>query len=504
MLWVDAICINQSNIPERSIQTSKMRSIYQNAQSVAIWLGLENNKSALAIEFARELASCPQEEIGAFVQDPTHTECLEALVVLFRRQYWWRIWVIQEVSCARNSTVYCGAEEMSWTELDSVCDILKTEIAFLHGLFYARPSYVRTLTHGGPRSLQLSRYSPNLDVPPLLELLLSHKSKKSTDPRDKVYALVGICSTRDTFGRINYSRSMRDIYTHTARHIISTSGKLDVICVKQHDRSQFDLPSWTPDWTRPPPNRGALVVGLQHHEPEFAAAGNSKAEFEFLEDGYVLNSRGFVIDTITSVGMPFKQKGAPNAVGPALHVFHDWWNLFAASFPESSSLPAQAAFGRTISCGNWMFEDEGLYENKLRAIFELSSSMLVDEDVLQIEPPPMASLSNSVTSLVDENDEVEYGEWDKEQRSVTITASNTMNRRRLFVSKAGILGLAPWDAAEGDVICVLPGCRFPVVLRAIEGKYVLIGETYVDGFMEGEAMIMLNQGKFGLETFQIH
>jgi hypothetical protein len=76
------------------------------------------------------------------------------------------------------------------TSKSSRCDILKEQEEHLQALFYKSPSYVRTLTDGGPRGLQLSRYSPNVAAPPLLELLISHKSKKSTDPKDKVYALV--------------------------------------------------------------------------------------------------------------------------------------------------------------------------------------------------------------------------------------------------------------------------------------------------------------------------
>jgi hypothetical protein len=90
VLWVDTICI------------------YQNAESVAIWLGLESQKSSEAIQFARDLAACDTEEASALVQDPASKEHLKTVVVLFRRQYWWRIWVIQEVFCARNSMVYCG------------------------------------------------------------------------------------------------------------------------------------------------------------------------------------------------------------------------------------------------------------------------------------------------------------------------------------------------------------------------------------------------------------
>jgi len=43
VLWVDAICINQDDIPERNAQTANMKAIYQNSQSVAVWLGLENS-----------------------------------------------------------------------------------------------------------------------------------------------------------------------------------------------------------------------------------------------------------------------------------------------------------------------------------------------------------------------------------------------------------------------------------------------------------------------------
>jgi hypothetical protein len=274
--------------------------------------------------------------------------------------------------------------------------------------------------------------------------------------------------------------------------------------VKQHDILQYNLPSWAPDWTRAPPNSGAFFVGLQHHEPEFAAAGNSLAQFEFTDDGYVLKAAGFVVDSITSVGMAFKQNSTAKVVEPALYGFHDWWNLFASSFPDSSSLPAQAAFGRAISCGNWMFDDEGVYENKLRAIFELSTNMLADEDVLRIDTPPVPSLSGSVSSLVDESEELDDNVDDKKQQAVIINAAITINRRRLFISQTGVVGLSPWNAAVGDVICVLLGCRFPVILRPVEGKYILVGEAYVDGFMNGEAMALLEEGRFKLETFQIH
>ena len=508
VLWVDAICINQDDIPERSVQTGKMRSIYQNAASVAVWLGLENHGSGGAVKFARDLNSVVRwggsESVREMVLDESRRKELEALVVLFRRQYWWRIWVIQEVSVARSAVVYCGDEAISWHQLDNVCDILKAEDDALQAMFYKSPSFIRTLTFGGPRGLQLSRYSPSADAPPLLELLLSHKSKKSTDPKDKVYALVGISSTRHTFGPIDYSRSMREIYTHTARHIITTSQKLDVICVKQHNVNQFNLPSWAPDWTRPPTHSGHTVIGLQHHEPAFAAAGTSVSDAKFLDEGYVLQTSGVVLDTLKLVGMPFKRRGPPGDVVPSLHVFHDWWNLFVTS--KGSSISAQAIFGRVISAGNWIYDDENAYVARLEAVFRLSDQMLTGEDLLRLDPPSRSStgFSEEDVEMLERSGQLEEEIDEKAQMAAILSAALTMNRRRLFISEMGNVGLAPWNAEEGDVVCVLLGCRFPVVLRWAEEHYILVGEAYFEDYMDGEAMVELGEGRHELETFEIH
>jgi hypothetical protein len=97
ILWVDAICINQTDVAERSVQTSRMRTIYQNAESVAVWVGLGASDTELALHFARRLDLCNKDEASQLIRDPKNKSALVALVTLFRRQYWWRIWVIQEV-----------------------------------------------------------------------------------------------------------------------------------------------------------------------------------------------------------------------------------------------------------------------------------------------------------------------------------------------------------------------------------------------------------------------
>ncbi|KAL3420136.1 hypothetical protein PVAG01_08635 [Phlyctema vagabunda] len=498
IIWVDAVCINQDDVTERGMQTGKMRKIYQHAKSVNVWLGLKNNDSDAALALAKDLHNCASEtEVSDIVQDPARAEDIRALVFLFRRQYWWRIWVIQEVHSARCAMVYCGNHVIPWPALDRVCDMLKSEETHLRRLYYDSPSFIRTLVSGGPRGLQLSRFSPSeTHAPPLLELLLSHKSKKSTDPKDKVYALVGISSSRNDFGPIDYKLSVREIYTHTARHIIQTSQRLDVICVRQHDFNQHQLPSWAPDWSRrSPSHREHTVIGLPHDQDEFAAAGETSACVTFSGDGYVLHTTGIILDTIRKTGWAFKRPGAQSESKNALRTFRQWWNLFIAL--KGDSLQAQAIFCRIISCGTWQDGDTDTYNDKLNAIMSLYNSTLSESTNRYMEPLP---IDNSTDSIVVRSEE----DYEKFRLATILSASLMMNQRRFVFSNSGIVGLAPWTAEEGDIICVLHGCRFPVVLRKEADHFILIGEAYIDGFIDGEALRGADEGRYESSTFAIH
>jgi hypothetical protein len=67
--------------------------------------------------------------------------------------------------------------------------------------------------------------------------------------------------------------------------------------------------------------------------------------------------------------------------------------------------------------------------------------------------------------------------------------------RRLLVTNDGYIGLGPMKARQGDHVCILYGCSVPVILREINGGFSLIGEAYVHGCMDGEALALVNEGK---------
>jgi hypothetical protein len=63
------------------------------------------------------------------------------------------------------------------------------------------------------------------------------------------------------------------------------------------------------------------------------------------------------------------------------------------------------------------------------------------------------------------------------------------NRKFLVSKKYEWIGLAPMAAQVGDILVVLNGCSVPVVFRpGIDGRFQFVGECYIHGMMDGEAV----------------
>lgn len=90
-MWADALCIDQHNDGEKAIQIRLMGRIYSQAECVAIWLGPEADESELATQLLHQVAdnAVPSQRIRS-----VHTNAdSAALLTLFKRDYWKRLWV---------------------------------------------------------------------------------------------------------------------------------------------------------------------------------------------------------------------------------------------------------------------------------------------------------------------------------------------------------------------------------------------------------------------------
>lgn len=100
ILWVDAICINQNDDLERSSQVRMMRKIYVAVTQVVVWLGESTSDSTLRILDLFENNDTPE----VFIISPP--EFKEECSKVFRRTWWTRLWVLQEVAHNRPVTMH--------------------------------------------------------------------------------------------------------------------------------------------------------------------------------------------------------------------------------------------------------------------------------------------------------------------------------------------------------------------------------------------------------------
>ena len=97
-LWIDAICMNQYNVVEKTDQITKMAEIYNKARHVRIWLGVKRPDTDHAVDFIKELADF--EGLSATLAQDNIGRKWVALTSLMRSRWFSRRWVIPEQGVA--------------------------------------------------------------------------------------------------------------------------------------------------------------------------------------------------------------------------------------------------------------------------------------------------------------------------------------------------------------------------------------------------------------------
>lgn len=128
----------------------------------------------------------------------------------------------------------------------------------------------------------------NISGTPLLQLLFMHRGAGATDPRDHVYALLGLAEDGEEF-EVDYTKSVAQVFCDTARRILSSSQQLMLLNLLGNVRSSSDptLPSWVPDWRS---DMQFLPLVEFAHNPV-------QIQPEFSRDGLKLTLVGIEVDT---------------------------------------------------------------------------------------------------------------------------------------------------------------------------------------------------------------
>jgi hypothetical protein len=304
-LWIDSICINQSDNDEKAKQVAEMGSIFSQAENVLIWFGTATERgnviADVIYQFPHELQKTSDETcrelddyfellfelestaqldslIGKAMSTPENRALvpaqdfyLEFYLFLDGIQWWRRIWVIQEFVLASNCHFQFGTRKI---EFDAFCLMMICSMNVLSGSVSALWFNNRTDEH--LRGYKTAK--PNLD---LYTTLVAHRTGKSLKYdlfymlcrtycrplyfyppeyrssasilHDYIYGLAGLAGTEyaDLGLSFDYNKKWQDVYLELALAMIK-SGKLDILALCQSNYyfppEKQEVPSWVPQW----------------------------------------------------------------------------------------------------------------------------------------------------------------------------------------------------------------------------------------------------------------
>ena len=198
--WIDALCINQASVEEKSEQVAMMKDIFWSAKFVLAWLGPEADDSAFAMRVLDDM------QIHGYsllrLKEDGQELCLQAVCKLFRRPYWTRLCVVQEFVRAREVLLRSGdagatVGNLSYYPDNSLSSIfedveLRNFLSFM-GMVDSRHVYKVK------------------EVPILTDVILDFAELECSDIRDKVFALVSL-SSLIKYPAPNYSATKEQVF----------------------------------------------------------------------------------------------------------------------------------------------------------------------------------------------------------------------------------------------------------------------------------------------------
>lgn len=230
ILWIDALCINQDDIPERNIQVSMMGSIYRNAHSTVIWLGAGDSASNLAFDAMNSV-------------DPRGiTEQTSTIVALASRDYWKRLWIIQEIYMTPNKIfdkfgrvdkpcnlfVHCGSRLTTWRHFEGACykiglgSYYHWQSSSFEELPLERAKYQNAM--GFLTICDLMKVGSR----PLRSLVQRFGAFGCQDARDRVYGVLAMAQDADDFSSlVDYNKKLETIYLDVMNHVFKDQQHFD-------------------------------------------------------------------------------------------------------------------------------------------------------------------------------------------------------------------------------------------------------------------------------------
>lgn len=509
VLWVDAICINQNDLNEKSDQVALMGEIYSRCSTVYIWLGASLSPYSIIcnpFRFIQHFADNKhysdvfkflRTESGSisFQADDDFTALWESFLLIAKSPWWTRIWTIQEAFLPGNSALCFGNWRSTFDTLiiarrnrlrhlfngDQCCKeapkALPASIKRTIDLFMGQIAWIERfrqahLADNNPLSTKgQPQVFPDYNHRPFYEVALTFSYRLCSEPRDKIYSLLPLVKR-------SVIRSYKPDYTTAIAHSFIQAFKLmleemgnDYRCMigPIFGSGKSGLPSWVPDFAE------AIPVGIIEQilrrillsslfDP--SNGENGYPRYQHPKRCFVT---GVQADTVISVSPNLESAYiSPQRLKSTLR---QWRSLCETALGTSKEDIVRIALSH-VMCAS-----------------------MTDDGVPLYGP-------NRGWRRTKENDLPSQEEWqyfmDGNMWSLPEGYRETMHMassgRSLYITSRGRIGLCYLKVKSNDEVWILIGSKLPFILRKVSRNdshlrtYHLVGDCFLEGVMDGEVV----------------
>ena len=526
-IWVDALCIDQHDMKERNLQKPLMANIYRLSDSVAVWLGETTSYGKVAFSFATWITRHP--DLVIHVAEQQLKVLLTALFAMIRNPWFQRKWVVADFVLAEEVNLHYGKDVLPWEIMAEALYVLRSRAVDLLQLFLHKNNnadsfldFLADFRYQGVnafvdlRDEMQRKLSDPLRISRIRldELVTRTALLNARVIHDAVYTMIFLASEimpassdirsqnrglgifwskvipisyglpRVDYGlpRVDYDLTEQEVCSTFVRHTISSTRHIDIIC-----RPWAPEVSNLPSWVRPRSENAFRVLDDNRHsranadslavstststsQTLYSACGKdvlleeSQASYITLgQDPPVLHVEGFALGIVDMVAPPAMNGVLPKewrkiaGRGYKGQLLGDWfWRTIVADRDPAG-----------LACPPW-------YKLASEHVLQNSDGLDLDTRRLMFETSPgiVFDFLNRVQSVI----------WGR--RLATIDQQHTLDQ--------GYAILGPTSCQAGDLVCILYGCSVPVLLRQNGdlGNFTFIGECYVHGMMDGEAILL--------------
>lgn len=256
-LWVDAVCINQQDIPERNQQVTMMGAIYRTAQCVVVWLGEPTEASDTVFELLEEVkdepggGSAENATMGAGAYNTTALKDRARDVgrlgrEILSRPWFERAWTLQEIQLARRATICCGSRHADFGRFVQLVQRYNDE-QFKESACGGDSLRVPVLPSSAGEGEEKEEDGT------LFYHLAETSDRVASDPRDKLYCLLSLLpEDLYDFLEADYSLSVQETIVRASRICIELDEETGCLAdAGLENRVDGTLPSWALDWRIP-------------------------------------------------------------------------------------------------------------------------------------------------------------------------------------------------------------------------------------------------------------